>query len=292
MISNVVKRVEGERPWITYPKNRIRDNQNFLGIATGGPGSGKTYFTIAYAEKIDPNFKVEEGLVFNFEGAMKLINSEEFHKREWKIILWDEPQIEMSNRNWQSVANKLINYLLSTFRSQNVILLWASPYKDFLDSQSMKLVHAEFQCKGWDKSTKLTKVRPRLLQYNSDFKKTYPHKLYSRTSSGNLEGIDLWSVPLASARNINKYEEMKSDFNKNLNRSIEKDLLAMKSSKKGGDKTSESIEINDLFEKYGENYFEIQKLIPNKSLSTIYKLHALYKKANRAALATGQAPTI
>lgn len=209
---------EGEDSFIRWIKKRIALNLNFISLFQGSTGIGKTWSAISVAKMIDDDFNVNQ-IVFDFKELMAVINSEEFKKKKWKIIIFDEPQITISNRNWQSLNNKLMNWLLSTFRHQNVILIFCSPYVDFLDSQSMKLLHCIFECVGVNKKTELSRVRPKIQQYNSYLKKTYQHPLYVIRGKKTIPLRD-WFIPKPPMDLIEQYEAKKTAFTSNLNKEI------------------------------------------------------------------------
>jgi len=182
-MKNMIMYKKGESSWVRWIKKRITHNLNFVSLAQGPTGIGKSWAMLKLAYDIDSTFTIDQ-VAFDFKGVMEIINAEWFKKKKWKIIIFDEAQTSISNRQWQSKANKLMNYLLSTFRHQNIIFLFTSPYSDFLDSQSMKLLHCVFDCKGWNKKTKKSTMRPKLLQYNSKMKKFYEHSLYAIKKTG------------------------------------------------------------------------------------------------------------
>ncbi len=45
-----------------------------------------------------------------------------------------------------------------------------SPYTDFIDSHTKKLIHTVFEVRGHNAKTKKVHVRPKILQYNSKLK--------------------------------------------------------------------------------------------------------------------------
>ena len=218
MFNNLVRRVEGQSDFVTYAKRRVKKNLNFMAIFTGSPGIGKTYAAIQYAYELDPEFDPQKQITFSFTETMKLTRDEEFMKKKVKVILWDEPQISISNRKWQSKLNQWVNSKMSTWRSQNIILLMAAPYMDFLDSQTMKLMHCNFKCGGWDKNTKKSIVYPILLEYNQDMKKFYYHKLYVKAIK--LKPLSYWYIRLAPKAIIDVYEIRKKEFQDSLDKEI------------------------------------------------------------------------
>jgi len=124
------------------------------------------------------------------------------------------------------LTNKLFNYLLSTFRHQNIILLFATPYSDFIDSASQKLIHCHFEVIGHNQKTKKTNLRPKLLDYNSNMKKFYYHSLIVLKDKKKLK-MSNWSVNKPTEQLIKDYELAKTNFTSGLNAKIMKQLEEM-----------------------------------------------------------------
>jgi len=227
----------GEDAWITYIKNRIRGNLNFMAIAEGSTGIGKSWAMLSVAHQIDPNFTIDQ-VAFSFRAVMEILNNPDFKKKKWKVILFDEAQTEISNRAWQSLTNRLLNYLVSTFRHQNVILLFATPYSDFIDSQTQKLLHCKFVVKGHSKQTNLTTIRPKLQQYNSKMKKFYEHSLMVSSKMGTFK-ITNWKVARPPQHLIDPYEEKKTAFTSGLNKDILKQLEGVEKKNKHDEEVKE-----------------------------------------------------
>ncbi len=214
---NIIKHKEGESSFITWIKKRIRLNLNFVGLFQGPLGVGKSYAAISTALSLDPEFDIDRQLTFEFQTTMALINSDWFKAKKVKVIIWDEPQITISNRQWQSAMNKLVNYVMSTFRHQNIILLFAAPYKDFLDSQTMKLLHCVFKCEGIDRRKNVSSVRPLIQQYNSDMKKYYQHRLWV-IRNGKANPMSFWGIRKPPKHITERYEKNKLAFTDKLNK--------------------------------------------------------------------------
>ena len=231
-MKNLVLHRPDEDSWITFIKKRINNNLNFLAIAEGETGIGKSWSMMSIAHSIDPTFEASQ-VVFSFKGVMELLNSEDFMKKKWKIIVFDESQTDISNRAWQSLTNKLMNFLLSTFRHRNVILLFTSPYSDFLDSQTMKLMHCKFEVRGHSRKTQLTQIRPKILQYNSTLKKFYYHSLHV-IKDKKVHKLVFWNVRKPPEHLIEPYEKAKLEFTTKLNKEILADLqnVSQKKNKK------------------------------------------------------------
>ncbi len=174
-------------------------------------------------EAIDPDFNISR-VVFSGIELMNLINSEQL--KRGSCIAFEEGGIEMGNREWQSVTNKMLSFLLQTFRHRGFILVMNSPYMDFVDASTRKLFHAEFQTVGIDFKENDVKLKPHLIQYNSRLKKFYYKRLQVITDEG-LVPVDIWRVGKPSKELITAYEKRKREFTDDLNKRIMNELLAV-----------------------------------------------------------------
>lgn len=209
-----------EKYWITYIKQRIKKNKNFLGFISGQTGSGKSWCSISIGEQVDPDFNVDR-IVFGGLELMNLINSGKL--RKGSCVVFEEAGVEMSHKNWQSVVNKMLNYLLQTFRHRNFILIMNSPFLDFLDASTRKLFHAEMRTLGINYKKKLCKLKPQLLQYNSRLKKFYYKRLKVIKPQGKVP-VDVWNIPKPSKDLIEQYEKKKLEYTNRLNKKIYQEL--------------------------------------------------------------------
>lgn len=234
-MKNLIKFKEGKRSKIRFIIKKItKENSNWLELFQGESGSGKTWSAISQALDIDPDFDVEKQLVFTFSDLMKIINSDWFKKKKTKVLIFDEPQIQISNREWQSLINRLFNFILTSFRHQNIVLLFCCPWKDFLDSSSMKMIHCISEMISINKKTKLTRTKPKLQQYNSKLKKTYEHCIFVLRNK-RVHKMVYDYIPKPPQNIINTYERMKTDFTSKLNKDIERQLDKLEDSKQEKD---------------------------------------------------------
>ncbi len=219
-----------EKYWISYIHSRIRKNKNFLGFVSGPTGSGKSWSTISICESLDPEFGIDR-IVFSGVELMELIGSGEL--KSGSCIAFEESGVEMSNKNWQSVTNKMLNYLMQTFRHRNFILILNSPFMDFVDSSMRKLFHAELTTLGIDVKKKECKLKPQLLQYNSRIGKFYYKRLRVTRPEGVVP-VDVWKVQAPSPDLIKQYEVKKREFTDRLNEKILNELKAFEAKSNGG----------------------------------------------------------
>lgn len=216
----VVKK-PNEYSWIRYTHQRIERNKNALYSISGPTGSGKSWAGLSIGMLVDPSFN-DKRCIFTAKELMDLMNSNELTKGS--AILFDEAGIEMNSRTWNSITNKVLNYIMQTFRYRNFILIFTSPYLDFIDSATRKLFHAEFETLSINQKDKICELKPKLLQYNSERRKFYRKYLRVRGKTGGYIPLRRWKVPKPPQELIYKYEERRKDFNRKLNERIEAEI--------------------------------------------------------------------
>ena len=230
---SIVLYKQNEKPkdsWIRWILYRIRQNKNCLITVVGSTGSGKTWSAMSICEKISEKNNVPftiDNIVFDLKELMTLINSGNLKKGS--CIIFDEPQVSISAREFQSQANKVFNYLLTTFRHRNFILFFCTPDEDLLDKTARKLFHAKFLTISINRNTQLTKLKPFVIQYNSKNQKFYEKYLrisFRKTGfyKNTIIALRLWEVIKPSKELIRVYEHKKMVFTTKLNTSIERRL--------------------------------------------------------------------
>lgn len=206
-----------------YIKSRIKRNKNFLGLFVGPTGSGKSYSSIRLAENLDPKFDIVR-VVFSAKEFMKVINEGKIRKGQ--VIVWEEIGISMNARSWQSLTNKLINYVMQSFRHKNIIVLMNCPDPTFLDIATRKLLHCIFETESIDFKNKQVIVKPKLIQVNKVTGKVYMKYLRVITEEGVLPFNKL-RLGLPNQRLRIQYENKREEFTKKLNINIHKQLKKM-----------------------------------------------------------------
>lgn len=216
--------------WARWMVGRtMKQNKNNLISVIGQTGSGKTYTAISICEIMSKMDGVPFGIdnvVFSLRELMELINSGKL-KRGSKII-FDEPQVSISAREFQSEANKVFNYLLSTFRHRNLTLFFCTPFETLLDKNSRRLFHARFETMSINRKNNTCRIKPRFIEY-SDFKTDAYRKqliIMCKDENGRNKSQKLfyWDVPKPSKELIEQYEKKKLEFTNNLNKNISERL--------------------------------------------------------------------
>jgi len=210
-----------EASWVSYIKSRILKKKNFLGVITGPPGIGKSWTGLSICNQVDPNFSSDK-IITKTKQLLEFINSGKLKAGD--AILWDEAGIDISNRNWQNIINKTLNFLFQTFRHKRIIVIMTVPFMDFIDAGTRKLIHSEFIVQNINFDTCKTKVKPMLVQYNARNRKFYYKFLRKRSRLGRVGPIKAWHIEKPPTWLIEAYEEIKAEFTSNLNKELQEDL--------------------------------------------------------------------
>jgi predicted XRE-type DNA-binding protein len=194
---------------------------------------------------------------------MKLIHNDKLPGGS--VIVFDELGVSMNARTWQSQGNRIMSYVLQTFRYKRLICIFTVPDLSFIDSTARRLVHAIFLTRHLDRKKQVCHVRPYFCHTNpldgTVYKKFLKVKIRGHTRTIDEIGIKIPSLKLRHA-----YEKKKREFGEELYGSIVNDL--------GDEKKKE--------EKASTN-IDQQKIL----VDTIMKMRAEGKKQKEIALALG-----
>jgi len=210
-----------EAYWLQYIKGRIKKNRNFVSAIVGPTGSGKSWDGLSLCEQLDPTF-CKERIVTSSLQLLELVNNGNL--KPGSCILYDEFGIQGGGkRQWQSVDNKVLNYLFQTFRHKCFILFFTLPYFDFIDSQAQLLFHSRIHCLRIDYNAETSLVKPYLLWYNSKTRNMCPKFLTYRKGRAKVK-LKLWNIKKPSEKLIKEYEVIKNAFTKRLNLELQEEL--------------------------------------------------------------------
>lgn len=99
--------------------------------------SGKSFNSMSIGLDLDSNFDIDR-VVFTPEEFIKVVKS---GLPPGSVILWDEAGVGLSSREWYSLQNKMISYVLETFRRDNLILIMTTPNMSYIDKKVRTLFH-------------------------------------------------------------------------------------------------------------------------------------------------------
>jgi len=189
--------------------------ENFVGILTGKTRSGKSFSALTLCNEVDPNFSVDN-VVFSTKEFMDLLASGKL--KSGSMIIWDEAGVGISAREWYSLLNKSLNYVLQTWGHQNIGLILTVPDFSFVDSQTRKLVNMLLN------TVKLVRSENKAVlkgYYISPMEKGEIKRVRPRYSIGgkklDIEYIEIKKPPV---KLVNAYLKKKENFTATLNKGV------------------------------------------------------------------------
>jgi energy-coupling factor transporter ATP-binding protein EcfA2 len=289
-----------ENSIIRYIGNRVNSEgkKNFLCFVTGQTGMGKSYSAISmaeiYANMYNIEFNPECHIITSLKELLQLITEpEESRKIKFgSVIVFDEPQVEGSATDWQSDINKALSQLVSTFRNQRLVVFFACPYKEMVSKSVRILFHGEFRVEGYDIKTKMSQLKPRFLEWNDKKQDFYYKRLivqYKEQGKQTMTTSKLhqWHIPLASQALLDAYEAKKKKFTDELNKKLLRSIEMQEKRVEGTDKSHELFMVEELFDKFGEDYRAILTEMPHLTPYTLER-YIYYIKKSRKMLYTRQ----
>lgn len=216
-------------------RNRILYyNRNLLMIICGATGTGKSYSALTIAKLINPKFDVNKHVVFDVESFMKLLNSKKVRRGD--VIVWDEAGVGIPAREWYSISNKAINYVLQTFRHLNLCVIFTTPSFDYVDKQTRLLFHVYIETVKIDRKNKRVICKVMENQFNPAMGKEY--KKYFWVNGKKMERFNIGKPTKTMQKN---YEQLKKDFSEDLRKTVEKDVTEVKDKERAKRLTNEDI---------------------------------------------------
>lgn len=222
-------------------QNRLLvQNKNWLAVVCGPTGSGKSYSAISLAMAIDRTFTVEERVVFTPQQFMACLNSGKL--KTGMAIVFDEAGVGIPSREWYSISNKLLNYVIQTFRDDNLAVIFTVPSFDFIDLNLRKLFHSYVQTESIDRHRNRCRVRFMDLSYSPQIGKIY--FMYPRIPDGEgsyrvMTGMYIKKPPV---RMCNQYDKIRKMYSSQLKEGTEEKLSPV------AEKKTKAEMVLDLFE--------------------------------------------
>ncbi len=199
----------------------VRRNKNLLIIICGQTGSGKSFCALTIAKMINPSFNVRIHVVFTIEQFMELLNSGQLKKGD--VVVWDEAGVGIPAREWYTLSNKAINYVLQTFRHLNLCIIFTVPSFDYIDKQTRLLFHVYIETVRIDYEEQVVIVKIFENTFNPRMGKVY-RKYYWFRGRKHIR----FRIGKPTKEMVIVYEQMKLEFSVELRREVEADVKSVK----------------------------------------------------------------
>lgn len=245
-------------------RNRcIKQNKNALILMSGETGSGKSITGLTVGHEIDPTLCVDN---LDVRIAKSVTEFLEFtnNMSKGQVLIWDEAGVGLSASEWWKRANILINYVLQTFRHENICVIFTAPTMKDLDSKARTRFHYYMEPVSIDYEKKLAKVKVRRWQHNPELGKTYSKRLIHKDGRFELV-VSHMEVPLAPQEIIDKYESIMKPWKRNVKETarIELETLQQDSKKAATEMelvrdvlTNNKVEKLSSFRKSGKQFID------------------------------------
>ena len=208
---------EFNNPFLQSVYNDVhKKNKNALIIVTGDTGTGKSYIAQKIATELDHDFNektIRERLVSRPEQFMELVVKKRDTLKKGSVIIFDEAGTGLAARAWYSANNNAIDYILQTFRYQQLIVIFTVPNMSFIDTHARRLFHYYVEALDIDIKRNLNICKIFKLSYNK-MKPDEPYKQYfrSRNAKGEIIVIKRFRFKKVSAKIWHEYEEYANEF--------------------------------------------------------------------------------
>jgi len=196
--------------WIAKEIRRrvLEYNLNAIAVWVGPTGSGKSYSALRLAELVDPEFVLAH-LAFSAENFLDLVNEPDL--KPGSVIVWDEAGLGMPAREWQSVFNRSVGYVLQSFRFKRIALFMTVPDQAFIDAQARALFHYYFECVSIDRAFSRVIAKPFITEHSPRFGKDYMKYPRIRLPTGTVKmGSVAFELPSKELRD--HYERKRKDY--------------------------------------------------------------------------------
>jgi len=184
------------------------ENKNELMVIVGDPGSGKSYSALSLAERIDPTFNVDR-VVFKPEEFLDVLDK----CSRGNVVIFDEAGVGIPSREWQTIQNKLLSYVLQTFRYKNLCVIFTTPNMSYIDKQVRLLVHHSVVAKAIFLEINAVQCYFYVRDHNplTDIPTFEPLKL---ANNGTLYNVNPVYIPHPSEELAKEYERKSKMFKK------------------------------------------------------------------------------
>lgn len=252
--------------------NRL--NKNLLIAICGQTGSGKSYCALTVAKLICDRFNIRIHVIFTIEQFMELLQSGKLKRGD--VVIWDEAGVGIPSREWYSISNKAINYVLQTFRHLNLCVIFTMPSFDYIDKQTRLLFHVYIETQRIDYETKHVIVKIFESSFNPREGKEYMKYYW-------FHGVKYirFRIGKPSKDMIKTYEELKMAFSQTLRDNVKKDVCQVNEKIAAKRLTDEEIQaqLREMTER--PTLAEVQRMLKIGKDRAYYNVLAVFGKAKR-----------
>jgi len=210
---------------LRHTKARMKEKKGELILATGSPGSGKSFWGLRYLELWYWVWFKEQFPVTNICSTLEeaVLIAKDF-TRIGEGLLVEELSVLASRRASLTKENRLWNSFLDTVRIKQIVLVGNAPHVSFIDKHFLLLAQIWVDVIGVNFRKGLSIGKPLRLQASPHKSDPYMHKLI------DLEGwpVDLVCMRKPSPYIVKFYDEFKQSNTNQLYEDIAEKMVALK----------------------------------------------------------------
>ena len=222
IISNLKKKMRRHRNEVLYRiwKLAHRQNRNCMILVVGGTGLGKSLACVKMALSLQKDWTLNN-LVFHAKDFLHLLNFGKLNKGD--VIIWDECGVEFDARQFYSVMNRMMSYVLQTFRHKNLIVFFNTPHEGMVDVNLKRLFHYQFEVLAVDYHKNACIIKPFEIEVSHKIDSNKIYKKYPRGVGGDwgIYPITRFETGLPPKEVVKEYEAKKKEFTNWLNSTAE-----------------------------------------------------------------------
>ena len=125
----------------TIHENIFTEKRNWLALFLGRVGSGKSYSACSLAKMFDPGFNLSR-VVFDEDNFMQLVRAK---LPPGSFIVADEIGSWLGSREYMTLSNRILSYVIQTFRNKRLGLIWTVPQRRQVDINLRSMSDVTFE---------------------------------------------------------------------------------------------------------------------------------------------------
>jgi hypothetical protein len=198
----------------------------------GRRGACKSGAAQRFGEQFDVSYYSEDNFKPRFDETHITFKASEFvklfqqHHPTGSVLVWDEIGVENDSRNFYTVKNKLIKYLMETNRYRNYVVLVTTPTLKSMDISTQRLLSGFLEMQG--KVGDGNQAKGKFFHVETAAKTGKQYFKYPKYWNEHIfYSGEEFIFPKPNAELRKKYDEKKIEFTKNLWKNIEVELSFM-----------------------------------------------------------------
>lgn len=190
-------------------RKRVRErDKNYLGVAVGQTGSGKSATAAQICGTVDESFFDECRVVLTPVEFMETI--QDMDKGE--AIMFDEAGVGIPAREWMMIQNRMMGYVAQLFRHKNLVVMYTVPSMKFIDTQLRDLMHGIISMKSIDFEKRCSIAKYYKINHDPVFGVTKLEAMEYLGSGGDAYKLDPLYTPHPEDKFWKRYLKKKEDF--------------------------------------------------------------------------------